>query len=421
MTLSITLVRHARSTANDAGVWQGRGDAPLSDDGVREVEVLARRLGHARFDLVVSSDLERTRATAAAVGAPVETDPAWREIDLGEWEGRPADEVRREHPDLLHAIRVGEVGGTGEPFPDFEERANAALDALVERVGSGSVLVVTHGAVIDAIVGRRLGRVPGRRTFPIASNTALTTFRTGDGRTAPSGLHLTVFNDGAHIAREHGFLARMRETGVPIVGFLRHGVTAANKQLRIQGQTGPGLDDEGRDQVRRFVRWYGPVDRVVTSPLERAVETAALVGNGRRPDVEPLVQEMAFGDWEGLGYHELIRSGDELAARVFVDGEDLPRGGSGESYSMLVGRVRRFLEGFDAGPGERTLVVSHGAAIRALLSAVAGEDAYRPGIATSANTGITHVAFTPDGPMVGDYGVAPHLDPWFSAEPEGRP
>lgn len=420
MTLTITFVRHARSEANVAEIWQGQGDSPLAPEGVEQARKLGDRLSTTPFDLVVSSDLSRTEATALAVSEDVVLDPAWREMNLGEWEGQTFEAVRSAHPDLLRAIREGEdipFGGSGETFRDFEARIEDAFGSLIDRVGEGSVLVVTHGGVIDALVGSRLGRVPGRRTHPIATNTSLTRFVIGDGRTAPERLQLTTFNDASHLGRDVGFLGRAREDGVGVVGFVRHGVTGANKEHRIQGQTCWGLDDEGRLQATRFAEWYGPVDRVITSPLLRARETAELVANGRPPVLDPRVQEMAFGEWEGLAFHELMASGDELARRVFRDREDLPRGESGESFRMLVGRLSGFLDDLRPDPAERTLVVSHGAAIRAVAAVIGGHEDMWSGLGTSPNTGVTHVAWTDEGPMIADYGVAPHLD----VELGGRP
>jgi glucosyl-3-phosphoglycerate phosphatase len=68
MTVRITFVRHARSEANEAEIWQGQGD-PLSDTG-RLRRGGARRLAGRRFDLVVSSDLARAHETALATGHP---------------------------------------------------------------------------------------------------------------------------------------------------------------------------------------------------------------------------------------------------------------------------------------------------------------------------------------------------------------
>ncbi len=410
MSLSITFVRHGRSEANEADIWQGQGDAPLSSEGRRQVELLAKRLAGREYDLVVSSDLQRARDTGEALGLPVEVDPAWREMNLGAWEGRTFDEVLALHPDLMDAIRAGEAvafGETGETIAEFEERILGAFDRLVDRVGSGRVLVATHGGVIDTIVGRFLGRVPGRRSYPIVTNTSLTTFETGGLRFNQETLRLATFNDSSHLGHDAGFLGRIRKDGAPVVGLVRHGVTAANKQGRVQGSSCWGLDDEGHDQAAAFAKWYGQVDQVVSSPLQRAAETAAAISEVF--DTDPTLAEMSFGSWEGKLFSQLVEDADDHLLAVYRDGKDLPRGHSGETFAQVVDRMAGFIERFR--PSGRSLVVSHGAAIRALVGSITGRGTEIPDhLGVSANTGVSHVGFSQWGPMLIDYSVAPHLE-----------
>lgn len=410
MTVRIALIRHARSEANESEIWQGQGDAPLSETGRRQAAAVGKRLASRPFDLVVSSDLTRAHETALASGHPVETDSAWREMNLGDWEGRTFAEVAEEHPDLLAAIRAGEAvkfGKIGESVQEFEERAFGALHALVERVGSGSVAVVTHGGLIDVIVGRLIGRTD-RRTYPIVTNTALTDIRFEVLGDSDPVYRLQSFNDATHLGWDEGFLGRMRQEGRPVIGFLRHGVTRANQERRIQGQTCWGLDERGFDQARRFAQSYGPVDRIWSSPIQRAMETAsALAPPDAMPDDD--LMEMGFGSWEGLNYAELIASGDETARRIFIDGEDLPRGGA-EQFSDVAKRMRSFLERVDPDPSERVIAVSHGAAIKSLIADMhdRGTDINRD-LSVSHNTGVTHIVLTEQGPWLADWSVAPHL------------
>ncbi|MDH4118071.1 MAG: histidine phosphatase family protein [Acidimicrobiia bacterium] len=400
MSIRITLVRHGRSEANEANLWQGQGNAALSEQGRSQVSSLSRRIGRRHFDLVVSSDLDRASDTARAVSEEPEIDKAWREMDLGTWEGRSFSEVAALHPDLLEAIRNGDAlafGETGETLGEFERRALDALDGLVDRLDDGeSALVATHGGVIDAIVGRYLGRVDGRRTVPITTNTALTVL---EGR--PGSLKLAVFNDATHLGIDVGYLGRMREAETPILAFVRHGITAANKEGRIQGRMCWGLDEEGFAQASALADWYPRPDRVLSSPSQRAVETASAFGT--LVEHVPDVVEMSFGSWEGLRREDL----PEDTAQAFRD--DLPRGETGETFVDVVARMGRFLSA--AQPEDRTVVVSHGAAIRAAIASIVerGNDLNRD-LAVARNSSVTHVAFTPDGPILADYSLAPHLE-----------
>ncbi|MDH3518586.1 MAG: histidine phosphatase family protein, partial [Acidimicrobiia bacterium] len=89
----ITFVRHGRSEANEAGVWNGRGDSPLSAEGEQQLGALGPRLARVGFDVVVSSPLERARRTAESFADEVVIDDEFLELDLGRWEGLTGAEV----------------------------------------------------------------------------------------------------------------------------------------------------------------------------------------------------------------------------------------------------------------------------------------------------------------------------------------
>lgn len=415
MTFSITLVRHARSEANAAGIWQGQGDAALAPDGREQARLLGSRLERRQFDLVVSSDMSRTQETAALAGhRPDRVEKAWREIDLGAWEGRTFAEVADRHPDLLEAIRKGEAvsfGHTGETIAEFEQRSIAEFERLVEELGGeGHALVFTHGGVIDSIVGRFFGRVEGRRTFPIATNTAMTVL-SGDPDRSHGRPRVASFNDASHLGHGAGAAARFREERIPMAGFVRHGVTDANQTGRIQGQQCWGLHPDGHEQARLFATWYGSVDRIVSSPIQRAAETAQSMTSSNGIGFDDRLMEQSFGAWEGKLQSEMTRQDLDLLERIYADGEDLPRGGTGETFAALIERLGGFLEAVAVDPDERTVIVSHGAAIKAAVATVLGNTVdIQSNLAVSPNTGVSHLAFLPGGPMLVDYAIAPHIE-----------
>ncbi len=415
MTSSITLVRHAQSEANAAGIWQGQGDAVLAPDGRDQARSLGSRLADQIFDVVVSSDLSRTQETAELAGhSPTRIEKSWREMDLGAWEGRTFSEVAERHPNLLEAIRRGEAvsfGETGETIAEFEERSLDAFDRLVDELGEdGHALVFTHGGVIDAIVGRYFGRVGGRRTFPITTNTAMTVLAGEPGR-SQGRPRISRFNDATHLGNDVGATRRLREEGTPIAGMIRHGVTEANKTGRIQGQHCWGLHDDGHEQARLLASWYGPVDRVISSPIQRARETAAVLASTNGVIYDDRLMEQSFGEWEGVLTSEMEAEDLEMLKRIYADGEDLPRGHTGETFAALIARLAGFLGAVAIDPTERTAIVSHGAAIKAAVAHILGNTTdIQSNLAVSPNTGVTHIAFPAGGPMLMDYAIAPHLE-----------
>ncbi|KPK16989.1 MAG: hypothetical protein AMJ62_02935, partial [Myxococcales bacterium SG8_38] len=153
--VEICLVRHAQSVSNASGVWQGQGDSPLSDIGWRQVEALREALRREQYHLAVSSDLSRAADTAKALGVEAEHDSAWREIDVGAWEGLTMTQVVERFPEQMAALkarRTFAIGG-GESWLEVFERADTSLAALRSRLPEGGrAIVFTHGGIIAAIL-----------------------------------------------------------------------------------------------------------------------------------------------------------------------------------------------------------------------------------------------------------------------------
>src|SRR4051812_22140933 len=125
----LVLVRHGETLDNAAGIWQGLKDSELSPVGLAQADKAAPVVAAYRPEVVVASDLERARVTAErigdAAGMPVRLAPRLREIDVGQWQGVTAAEVRGRDPELLAAMGRGEDvrrGGTGETVAELASR-----------------------------------------------------------------------------------------------------------------------------------------------------------------------------------------------------------------------------------------------------------------------------------------------------------
>lgn len=154
-----------------------------------------------------------------------------------------------------------------------------------------------------------------------------------------------------------------------MLALLRHGDTPWSAEGRIQGRSDVPLSDAGRAAVRAMAlppQCSGM--RIVSSPLARCVETAALLGapQARR---EPRLAEMSWGAWEGRRLAELRaelgRAMEENEAR----GWDF-RPERGESPREVLERVRGWLAALD----EPTLAVTHRGVIRVVFAAATGWD-----------------------------------------------
>lgn len=157
---------------------------------------------------------------------------------------------------------------------------------------------------------------------------------------------------------------------------LRHGQTEFNVKKLVQGRCDSPLTDLGRQQARAAAAWlkaHGVVpDKVVSSPLGRAMATASLVATeilGADADVEPCegIIERCYGTFEE-GPH------DALPTDVWDPGEDLiPFGGEG-SQALQERMVDTLTNIMDADGIETLLAVSHGSASRQFIKAAVPED-----------------------------------------------
>ncbi len=156
------LVRHA---AHD---WLGRGIAGrlpgvgLNEQGQAQARQLVERLAGWPLQAIACSPQQRTQETAAplaaARGLPVQVDPAFDEIDFGEWTGSTFEELRA-HPHWTDWVdrRGSAQPPGGERFAEVPLRAMAGLQRLVGAHPEGTVLVVSHGDVLKAVVASVLG------------------------------------------------------------------------------------------------------------------------------------------------------------------------------------------------------------------------------------------------------------------------
>ena len=174
----VVLLRHGRTEWNATGRFQGQLDSPLDGIGRAQAEAAAIAVAPMNPDAIVSSDLTRTRDTAAAVAAAlgheVTFDKRLREIDLGAWQGLTRAEARTQFPEEYAGWQAGEDRrrGGGETYAEVGDRAAACVVEQLDALGPGSLLVaVTHGGTARATIGTLLGLPPDTwwRLAPLAN------------------------------------------------------------------------------------------------------------------------------------------------------------------------------------------------------------------------------------------------------------
>jgi broad specificity phosphatase PhoE len=143
----IVLVRHGETEANLRRCFADSDDVPLTDEGRRQSRELAFRLSREFCpEVLVSSHFLRARETCEIIGRvlglPTEAIPGIHERDFGSLKGQPY-ELLGEAPDCESLESLAAV----------RRRAMQVIEALRVRYPGREIVIVTHGAVIQAICG----------------------------------------------------------------------------------------------------------------------------------------------------------------------------------------------------------------------------------------------------------------------------
>jgi probable phosphomutase (TIGR03848 family) len=162
---------------------------------------------------------------------------------------------------------------------------------------------------------------------------------------------------------------------VTTVVLVRHGLTALTGPVLAGWTPGLHLDDRGREQAARLAERLRPVpfDAVVSSPLDRCLDTAGAVLEGREQEllVDERLGECHYGDWTGKPLKELAREPmwkvvqQHPSAAVFPGGEALR-----DTQARAVAAVRDW--NARLGPDATWLACSHGDVIKAVVADALG-------------------------------------------------
>ncbi len=156
----IYITRHGETLLNTLDCFQGSSDAPetyLTQRGIRQAELLGRRLQDTPIDLILSSPLKRAVDTASIIRGdrdiPLLTDDGLLERSLGVWEGRTHGSVREElglSPEEFRDVSVVPEGG--ESTEELERRAKRDFLRIAREHIDEDILVVTHCVILQPIL-----------------------------------------------------------------------------------------------------------------------------------------------------------------------------------------------------------------------------------------------------------------------------
>lgn len=161
--MKILMVRHAMPEGAEKGKrFLGLTDEPLCDEGWQQAliagQIIAEMLPPGKVRITAST-LRRSMQTAWTIGRQIgdvilDIDDDLREIDMGTWDGRYLDEIRKEYPDEFEA-RGKDLWNYrtpgGETFAEAGERFRDAVSFIVRyALDDETVVIVSHGGVMRA-------------------------------------------------------------------------------------------------------------------------------------------------------------------------------------------------------------------------------------------------------------------------------
>ncbi|HTV30889.1 MAG TPA: histidine phosphatase family protein [Xanthobacteraceae bacterium] len=171
--MTILLVRHGETDGNAGRVLQ-RPDVPLNERGIHQAERVARRLAADGFVHILCSDLLRARMTAAPLavlsGIKIEENSLLQERNFGDLRGMPYAELPED------PFGPNFAPPNGEDWPTFHARVAEAFSLIVSRRrgANGTLVVMTHGLVLRALVERHAQLPEGAVVPERFDNTSVT-------------------------------------------------------------------------------------------------------------------------------------------------------------------------------------------------------------------------------------------------------
>ena len=158
-TTQVDILRHAE--CEGGSIFRGSTDVALSEDGWARLKRVTGALSG--WDMIVTSPLIRCRAFADWLGhergLPVTVDARFREMNFGDWEGRPIQEIWDHHFEAARAWYTdpgNHAPPNAEGLPEIRARVAEGWAELVAAYKGQHVLLVCHGGVIRNLVSHVL-------------------------------------------------------------------------------------------------------------------------------------------------------------------------------------------------------------------------------------------------------------------------
>lgn len=202
------------------------------------------------------------------------------------------------------------------------------------------------------------------------------------------------------------------ESGIELIA-VRHGETDFNADRRMQGHLDVPLSVTGRVQAQAAAARLAdePIDKIYSSDLQRALETARIIHEGREIELvtDLRLREFHMGTFQGMTLSEAREKHGDAWERFFIHDADFALPG-GQSRNQKQVEIASFMEEVvRSQAGGRMLVVTHGGILIAMLRHVLGIPASHYFRVSIENTGIQRFRYKNETWQLVSWGEVDHL------------
>lgn len=202
----VILIRHCEAEGNVKQIFQGHTDALITENGRRQLELLALRLRNTKIDVLYSSPLVRAYETAVAINQyhnlPILQEQGLMELDGGEWEGIPWTDLPEKFPEMAEIWWTAPyefVSEQGESMRQIYDRIWDTVMRLVQENPGKTIAVTSHGCAIRNFLCRAAGwPIEQLNDMDWSDNTAVSIVDFDEERNAI----IRLKNDASHLTGE---------------------------------------------------------------------------------------------------------------------------------------------------------------------------------------------------------------------------
>lgn len=155
----VIFIRHGQTSWNKEKKYQGHSDICLNEAGLRQAELVGKRLAGEKINAIYSSDLLRACQTAECVAKhhalPIIRKPELREINFGVWEGLTYQQIMKTWPAILttmYSQPAATCPPQGESFDRVRQRVSGALQQCIGKHPNETIVIVSHGGTMRVIL-----------------------------------------------------------------------------------------------------------------------------------------------------------------------------------------------------------------------------------------------------------------------------